>query len=62
MSTLTTTAKAGLLDIIRQSLAELSRADLIVIEGAGSAAEVQLSQAIVNMGLAQLVKPGHLDR
>lgn len=61
--------KPAFLDIIRRSLDELARrADLIVIEGAGSAAEINFRPGdFVNMGLAQLVQApviliGDIDR
>jgi adenosylcobyric acid synthase len=61
--------KAALLDVVTQSLAELrARYDVVVCEGAGSPAEINLRAAdIANMGLAQaadlpVLVVGDIDR
>ena len=61
--------KAALLDVVTASLADLrARFDVVVCEGAGSPAEINLRAAdIVNMGLAQaadlpVVVVGDIDR
>ncbi len=61
--------KAALLDVVTASLADLrARFDVVVCEGAGSPAEINLRAAdIANMGLAQaadlpVVVVGDIDR
>src|SRR3989475_12045729 len=61
--------KPGLLDLVRESLERLRRAhDVVVIEGAGSPAEINLSEGeIVNMRIARVADApvllvGDIDR